>query len=260
MTVKAIERKVQMPEVDLSQKKVTSETVSQLHETVRALVEAHNYHDDTLNLALRGGISVANNSRQKIVSVTVQMPSDAPWKAMTLAGTWAKSGTLQGAQYLMEPGGRVSTRGCVAGGGAGHVGDLPLGYAPPADTYVPAAATVDTTGRMLVTGGAIAPVLTLSGVAGIYSLHASWLASPNAAAPHPFLAPWPIIVQHGFNACLGLVVESCREETQNARTTCGAEVVDWDDRGDGTLRIKGVWGLAWGKKYTMRLRLNAEEA
>lgn len=260
MTSKFPEQKVRLESV-----RVGGESPSELKAAVariagdlKRLGDAHDKHDDQMSSALRGGLSIENNAKMKLKNVRIELPADAPWLPLTLAGTWAQAVSFQAPEYLMEPGGKVSTRGDVDSGSAGHVADLPEGYGPASDTHFPAGADTDTTSFLLVIPGTPTG-LYLSGSTGLYSLSASWLAK-NAAMPHAFAAPWPVIVDHGLAKCEGLVCEGCIEETSGVRTTTGVPLIDWEDIGGGQLRLNGVWGLQWGKRYKLRLRLSAEKA
>lgn len=262
--------RIQEEKVLLVERKVTSSAPTELQtvlqglaQDVKRLGDAHDSRDDQLQVMINGGLSSANNDRVKRRSVIIAMPSDAPWTALpAYAGTWANAVSYQPGQYLMKPGGEVETRGVVSGGAAAHVNDVPEAYAPPNDTYFPVAGAgavqffVTSTGGLYLMGGAWV---------GLFSLAGRWIAAPasqsvKVATPHPFPAPWPIVVNHGWPQCKGLTLENCIEETGGAaRGLTGAPIVDWEDIGSGQLRLNAVWGLQWRRRYMLRLLLTREE-
>ncbi len=264
MTSRPVERKVQVP----TRLPMGMAGLGALHQALLSLAEAHNYHDDALNKAFKGGISNANNSLSKLKTVRVQMPADAPFILFDMNGGsgWVNYGAgFYEAAYLMEPGGHVSMRGLVNGGTPDYVSDgllgtLPTGYAPgqqigfasEGGNGAYAIARVSAAGEVIFAYSASgSPYLFLE------PLH--WIA-PNAAPPHPFVgATWPMVIHHGFTKCKGLLVEGCRRSGSAPSGTVGAPVADWEDIGGGKLRINGMWGLQWGSAYDVRLRLSAED-
>lgn len=259
--MKAIENRVRVAPLKLtgdgpSELKASLE---QLHSDVEQLGVAHNKNDEQLVTALRSDV---RSDRVRYRDVTVDMPPDAPWLDVTFGGSWSNLFGYQSAQYLMEPGGRASTRGMVTIGNQVTVTQLPAGYGGPAEQYV-GLVHADGTVLSVTSAGAIKLLDPGSAWAGNYPIQATWLATPKTsgaiANPHSFPSPWPVLVSHPWNKCLGLDVVGCIEATANARGLTGAAVVDWEDVGGGQLRLNAVWGLQWGKRYTIRLRLNAEE-
>lgn len=267
MTTRSIERKVIVPRLAVPTGRQVSPEVSQLHEVLTKLAEAHNHHDDQLNRSMRGGTSSENNALVKYRKLRIAMPSDAPYLPLTLnvADGWAWYGAgFYVPQYLMEPGGRVTNRGLVTGGvpgyaGAGRIGTLPVGYAPGQEIGGQSEGGNGAYGIWRVNAsGEIYFAFSASGAPYLFLETLSWIA-PNAARPHPFTGgTWPVVVQHGLpDACTGLDVVACRY-AESPSGTAGAPVVDWEDLGDGRLRLNGVWGLQWGAVYNLTVRLSAE--
>lgn len=252
--IKPVERKVMVPAV---LPKVGG--LSVLHEAVKRIAEAHNHHDDMVNSALRGGVSAENNGLIVFVEVTVQMPAEAPWIPFNLQNSWAAVGGIDTPGYLMEPGGKVWMRGEVSGGTSNTALALKIpGYGP--TVKIAYAAGLDVLAEVRIfANGLITPIFA-SGAPRV-SLSHSWIASPASAAlaaPHPFPAPWPIIIQHGLKQCTGLEVLATSEISQNAKGPAPHGVPAWQDIGNGQLRLDGLWGLQWGKKYLVTMRLSAE--
>jgi hypothetical protein len=247
---KATERKVVIPSLP------EKGGLSVLHRAVQQLAEAHNHHDDTLNSALRGGMSSLNNNLVKYVDLTVQAPAEAPFVAMTLINSWANVAGYDTTGVLMMPGGLVIARGAVNTGAPGDAAfNLPTGFSPLVS--IAYAAGMNGAGYVRVQSGTLTP----NGAASAYALSNSWLAAP-AASPTPFSqngAPgWPLRVQHGFSQCTGLDVVACQELSRNTKGSAPLPTPAWQDVGNGQLRLDGLWGLQWGKKYQVRLRMTAE--
>lgn len=249
MSARPAERKVQMPKLEEGR----SPDVESLHETVTKLVEAHNQNDDELNRALRGGVSAANNSLAKYVTLEVQMPPLPPFINLTVIAPW--TGT---AAILMEPGGHVTLQGFIQDGGGGmgnaFTEDVLQEYMTPLRVALPGGLTLKVN---LFQNNLVIEDPLATGGTDVY-LAATWIAA-RSRAPHPFLAPWPLVVRHPFSRCLNLDVVAVFEETQGARSSHPLPVPDWADRGDGTLQLNALWGLCWNRKYKVRMRLSAEE-
>jgi hypothetical protein len=265
--IKAVERKVVVPQLVPSGGRQIAPEVSQLHQAVMQLAEAHNHHDDQLNRALRGGTSAENNARVKYKKLRIAMPSDAPYLPLTLnsGDGWINYGAgFYDAAYLMEPGGRVTNRGLVAGGvpdygATGRVGTLPIGYAPGHEIGGASEGGNGAYGLWRVNpSGEIFFAFSASGGPYLFLNDLSWIA-PNAARPHAFTGgTWPVVIQHGLpDACTGLDVVACRY-ADGPSGTAGAPVADWEDLGDGRIRLNGLWGLQWGAVYNVTVRLSAE--
>jgi hypothetical protein len=152
----------------------------------------------------------------------------------------------------------------AAGTGTSILGTMPANYWPvqayvfpgkSGDTgsQVPALFSLTTAGVLAYVGGtATADLVGLDGL--------QWHATA-AAAPHQFDEPnWPLRVRHGFDKCNGLVVLGYRLQGQKGNDVGGGTPhVDWQDLGDGSLRINGVWGLQWSSRYDLKLYLTPEE-
>lgn len=223
-------------------------------EAHNVLLEQHNKRDDDLK-------ELARDAHVAEKELTITLPADAPWVNATLVNSWANSGGIYAPlQYLMEPGGHASLRGRVTTGTSGtKAAGLPSGYAPAYDHVF---AINNNSAYGLVRVAQNGDVTVTGASATTWDVVASWLAAPSAgsAAPHRFSAStWPIIVDHGLSQCVSCVVVSAIELTSSARGGAGAPVLDWEDIGSGKLRLNGVWGLQWGRRFRLRVRM-AEEA
>lgn len=262
MTLKSAERTVSLQKLEAPSKADPGmkQFAAQVNAALQTLAEQHNRNDDQLQQFVRGGASAENNSRIVYRDLEVMMPKDAPWLDITFSGTWANVSSYQPAQYLMKPGGEAEMRGYIEAGGAAQFTVLPSGYAPPNDSVWPI--TAPDLAPMLISSSGVCAIL--SGAFGSsYSINSRWIASPidaETAMPHPFVAGgWPIIVRHGFDKALGCELVAARATT-NISGPNGTGQLDWEDIGNGQLRLNGVWGLQWGRRYNMRLRINAEKS
>lgn len=264
MTIKAASQKVQLQDRIITPKTNLVTAVNDISADLKRLADAHDKHDDTLGAALKGGISSANNQLVQFKTVDIDLPADAPWFTVTeFFNSWVNYGSGYGPlQFLLEPGCHASMRGRVKSGISSFVAQLPDGMAPPYAQPFGANSGLFFGSFQIEETGAIN--INLHPGASI-DLIASWIASPGAfgllpGRPFDFPAPhWPVIVNHGWDRCLGLVIESCFEATTGERATYGAPVPDWEDLGNGQVSLRAVWGLAWGRRYTLRLRLSAEK-
>lgn len=89
-----------------------------------------------------------------------------------------------------------------------------------------------------------------------------WYAVGPAAPPHQFTGgAWPLRIQTDFEKIRTIIPLGCRLLDQGAQNGGqGTPWVDWQDVGDGTVRVNGVWGLQWGRKYELLLYLSPEDA
>ena len=250
------------------------EAFTDVQSSLEALASAINAHSDELD-KINGGVTLASNTPGIIKVLSFAMPNDPPFTALTVGAGWSAVSS-HAPKFLMTPGGKVITRGALSAGaavapsssagGSSVLGTLPVGYRPLEQSAFAGGASlagVETwAGIGLKTDGKL--FLSSAGsatcdVVGIDSLE--WFAV-NAAPPHQFVGSgWPLRVRHGFPKCNVLVPLGFRFQNVSAgqNVGVGAPVVDWQDLGDGSLRINGVWGLQWGQRYEMRLYLSPEE-
>lgn len=249
--IRPVERKVVVPALP------EKGGLSVLHQAVVRMAEAHNHHDDMINGALRGGTSASNNSLLKFLELTVQMPAEAPWQAFTPQHSFANQAGYVVAAYVIVPGGQAWMRGVVKGGASTGIIYSNTDLAPvlTSGALLSFAAGLDGAAELRIDNfGVISAVFT--GTPKVTLAH-TWLLA-SGAAPTTFGAPWPIVVKHGFSQCAGLSVDACQELSQNAKGAAPLPMPAWQDVGNGQLRLDGLWGLQWGKKYNVRLRMTAE--
>lgn len=257
MTVRASDQKVRIAERSITPKSNLVSELQDIANDLKRVGDAHDKHDDTIGSALRGGISSANNKLVLIKLVTVEMPTDAPWVDCALEPPWVNSGgSYPPLQYVIFPSALVMLRGRVEGGVSGTI----VSAIDEACTRYDQRFAANSAGLFgnldVFQSGAIVAVMPGATI----DLLGSWVAVSPGGRPSLFPAPhWPVIINHGWEKCLGLVVEGCFEEISGARASYGAPVADWEDIGSGQLRLNGVWGLSWGRRYTLRLRLSAEK-
>jgi hypothetical protein len=250
-------------------------TLNQLDEAQTAIADLTsvvNAHADEID-KLNGGITLAANTPGIIKSLSFLVPADAPWQSFVAGSGWDVGSPA--AQFLKLPGGQILCRGkftaktvanapSLTAGGTSVMTTLDAGIRPATEMHIPQLSANGGGEQWASLGLFVAGQLFLS-AAGVGSSTVvwvdglSWLAV-DAAEPHQFSGGgWPIKVDHGFSKCNGLVVLGYRLQGQGGGCGAGTPHVDWQDLGDGTLRINGVWGLQWGKRYDLRLYLSPED-
>lgn len=229
------------------------------------LVDAHNQSQTELKQALGGGLGTVENTVADLKTIRVAMPAP-PFKDFTLIAPWladtARSRPTPG--YIIMPGGLVRLRGAVstgtpAYGASGEFATLPFGAYP--DGLLTFAVDGGDYGHGLLevdTDGKLRCVYSMAAVVRCDLSPVSFLAAP-AAQPHAFVGSgWPLIVNHGFARCRQAEIVDFSDKDRVAGAAQGAPVLDWRDRGDGSLAIDGIWGLQWNRAYDVRLRLSPE--
>ncbi len=204
------------------------------------------------------------NTQTAIKTLRVAMPAEAPWKAATLTSPTVNYGSgLPDAAYLMEPGGKVSLRGLVKSTvpdlATGIITTLPTGYGPSNELGFCAADAngTDVAFIRVHIGGVVVLYADAAATSATFLDCIQYLAT-NAAAPHVFTgAAWPMTVTHGLSKCTGLNVISCRPVSGSG--PAGSPYVDWQDQGNGSVKIYGVWGLQWGSVYDVRVQMTSKE-
>lgn len=240
---------------------------------LRAVTSVLNSHDEEIG-KLNGGLTLGSNTVGIVKTLSFKMPDDPPWKPVIPSASWSLAPS-EPADYLMEPQGLVRLRGGLvpaagtinpnpAGGGTATLTTMPAGYRPIRSTALPGISLAGAALQWAVHGITTAGVVNyLAGIAAATAVGfdgMQWYAT-QAAPPHQFdEAGWPLIVKHGFDKpCTGLVVLGFRLQGQTGQNVgAGTPEVDWQDLGDGSLRINGVWGLQWSQRYDLRLYLTPE--
>lgn len=242
------------------------ESFGDMTTALEAIASAVNAHSDEID-KLNGGVTLRDNTPGKLSLLKFQMPTDLPWLTTPISSGAGLDGSIH---VVMEPGGRVRLRGSRTPK-VGTIavptvlGTLISGYRPPQQRNVQGAAVVGgalSWATINVAGGG---AVTFAGAAGaataVYVDELQWNADV-AAAPHQFVGPgWPLIVRHDLERVRGLLVLGCRLVGQSGQNVGnGTPFVDWQDLGDGRLRVNGVWGLQWSQRYEMQVYLSPEEA
>lgn len=205
--------------------------------------------------ALQGGLSFPDNHNAQVKTVTVTIP-DPTWTAVTFKNSWVdyNAGNAP-VGYRIEPGGRVYIRGTAKSGTTtpGTVlFTLPEGYRP-------AYATPLTTSS----NSALASVYvgTNGDVATIFGVNAAWVwldmsfQAVNCAAPAPFSGnDWPLVVKTGIKGqAIGVQLLQAQDTGTGTSQSLGAMSLDWENTGNGQIRVRSVYGLQPGRTYKLTL-------
>lgn len=197
--------------------------------------------------------------------LTVQMPQNAPWRALTLESGPTNTGAPWAvAAVLMEPGGVVRLRGRVDAGAAAPL-DIALLPDPPERQLSHVGDSDDGVTLIRIDDGGMLSMVFCSGTIEVVALDGiSYIARGPCSAPYRFTGTgWPMKVKHDLGKVTGLVLDAVRRKgtpsTPVANEASGAPHVDWEDLGDGQLLIHAIWGLAWGRAYDVRVVLSNEE-
>lgn len=252
--------------------KLDSNEPTEIQRALAEVVSAVNGQSDEIG-KLNGGLALGKATPGVLKKISFLMPEE-PWLADR--GFTIDAALNHTLQCMMLPGGEVVWNGTIFP----KVGTIAVGanlltvdagyrprrqraipvYALVGGVFVPAVVLLSAGGVLTYSGG--------PGAASLFTLDALRYHAFPAAPPHQFTArsttgsggEWPLIVRHGLSACRGLWVLRVTEVEQTAQNVgIGAPVVDWVDVGDGTLRINGIWGLQWGRRYSMSLYLTPEE-
>lgn len=199
--------------------------------------------------------------------LTVQMPQNAPWRALTLeSGPTNLGAPWANAEVLMQPGGLVRLRGRIdANAGAPlDIATLPSDCVPEKQLSHVGDST-DGVSLIRIDDGGIISLFFCSGTTEYVDLDGiTFIARGPCAAPYRFTGTgWPMKVKHDLGKVTGLVLDAARRKgtpsTPVANEACGAPYVDWEDLGDGQVLIHAIWGLQWGRLYDVRVVLSNEE-
>jgi len=164
------------------------------------------------------------------------------------------SSDYDSAAFRMEPGGLVRLKGTVKNGTTNAaIFTLPAGYRPSKirrfvsqSNALHAAIEVDSAGVVRQQNATSSADLYLDGI----SFYAT-----SPAAPATWAAADQIGVQHGFGRCVAAVPVACSMVDETPSEAVPLPVIDWDDLGDGTLRIRACFGLQPARTYNIKLLL-----
>jgi hypothetical protein len=229
------------------------------------LVSALNQFIGGTHTALSKQLSFGDNFPATVKEVRVTMPSAPPWREVGTTGnpafenSWVNyDTTYNSAAFLMEPGGFVRIKGFVKNGALSTdiIFTLPVGYRPPRNFRFATAQAAGFGMLDVLSTGTVACIVgsTVNESIDSASFYATTPANPDAFTS----AGWPLMVAHDLTECTGLVVLACTQSGLKRAQSIGAPYVDWEDAGDGRVRIRSVWGLAWGASFTLRLLMLSE--
>lgn len=214
--------------------------------------------------ALNRQLTFSGNFAATVKDVRVTLPAEPPWRAVGASGqpafenSWVNhSAANYAAGFLMMPAGEVWVRGVVNSGSGvpSSIFTLPVGYRPSMGTN---RAQGSNSAFGMLTVGADGLVTVNAGSTTWFEMDARFFAT-SAALPAAFTgAGWPFLVAHGLPKCTGLQLLACTSKDSKRANISGAPVLDWEDAGDGRVRIKSAWGLQWGQSYTLRLLMLSE--
>ncbi len=212
------------------------------------------------------GLTFAENFLCTIRTVRLAMPSEAPWVAIgpsDFANSWTNFGSgFRPAAYQIGPAGRVRLRGFVSSGVIGStMFTLPVGYRPSAvepfgcPSNAGAPATVVPGFLEVRTNGTVVPTIgnnTWFSLGGV-----EFDAVGPAAPPTAFTWTDTPFVAHGLPSVAGVLPIGCKMKDATPGQSNGAFTIDWEDVGDGRIKIKSAWGLQWGQVYFVNLLIFA---
>lgn len=249
-----------------------------LKAALEGLVSVLAGQDDEIN-KLNGGLELGVNTVGRIKKVSFLMPASPPYADVTLFGTNFLLTTNGPMQQLMEPGGVVRHRGgvqtnpafiapAVGVPSATQFGTAPLGLRPATNLFIPAVAA-------LAAGGFSAAGVSIT-TAGVMAGHtfpaANWNAITFDGSSYHATSPvgafqfsgggWPLVIDHGFETpCKGVVCLGFRAvEAARPDLGIGTPLLDWQDTGKGSVKVSGVWGLPWGRRFELILYMTPETA
>lgn len=235
---------------------VNREDLGDAPKWVEKLLETLNPLARSSSAALTRGLTFKENFLAEVKDITFVAPEPV-WRTPTaLSNSWVNGGGSDAlASYRIDPFGRTWIRGVVTGGVIGAaVIPLPLGYRPEVNINVPVISNSALGYLAVVTNG---NVIAQSGSNAWFTLDCSFQATAPALPDAPTGNGWPISVSHSLPEVSGVIPVMCRAENLQLAQSNGIPTLDWDVAGPGAIRLKAVWGLTPGKRYTMRLLLFA---
>lgn len=227
--------------------------------------------------ALNRQLTFGENFKATVKDVRFAMPSDAPWRTVATSGSvdpvfknsWTDedSATYHHAAICMLPTGRVRLRGLIDAGTLGSAAfTLPTGWRSNRKQWFAVGCEVDgaspTPGFVTIdASGNVTPVYgdnASFSLDGIEFQAVGTVAPPDAFSGSAGGRVWPLIESHGLGRCRSVIPVACVCKDAKPSQSVGDFTVDWEDKGDGQIRIRSVWGLQWGQTYTLRLLMFAE--
>jgi hypothetical protein len=222
------------------------------------LIGMLNQQEGATYRALASGLTFTENFQASLKTVRLVMPSEASvWTeigaadAPTFEGAWGNlSASWTSTAFYIAPGGMVHLKGVASGGAVpGNVYRLPVGYRP-RRTLLADAISNNLQGRFDIQSDGYVRA-TVGNTAWI-SMDLMSFQATAPAAPKPFAsAGWPIIVRHDLPKCVGVMPVACRIVNGAVNEAVGNFYLDWEDKGDGQLKLKAAWGLQWDKVYSL---------
>ena len=229
---------------------------------VNQLMSALNpFLSDTSN-AINKRLTLGENLVNEVKDVTVKAPSTYGWTDVTTfdtAGVSAFSG--RDCRYRMTPGGQVelsmqmtipSTAAAIT------MFTLPEGYRP--QYQVEAAGTEgfgNCTAIRITTAGVVSKPSTTS-TTGYFGFAGAFPVNPVGAAPIAAFTgnDWPIRLNTSLKTVTRVTLLNCTDADSNLSTVTTYQP-DWSFDAQGYVIIKSIWGLVPGRRYNLKLFLEA---
>lgn len=227
-------------------------------EWIDVLLREMNLQGDDLARVL-GQLTFRENFAAEVKEVPLTGPS-LTWSNATYENSWGPfaPGATNDAQYRISHEGRVHLRGALDAGTVGAsfpMFTLPTGYRPERQEghVVESNSAI---GRVIVkTDGKVC--LELGSNVFVFIDGISFDALAPCAAPA--LPTWPqtvpIIQTQKVSKVVGVIPLGLTSPDVTASIGLGAPVVEWEQVGAGAIKLRAVWGLTPGRRYTLRLLL-----
>lgn len=228
----------------------------------RQLIQAVNRSSDAVS-ALDGGLSLSKNFNGELRKLDFVMPAEPPFTPfVTNSGgghSWTAASGYSVASSMMLPGGIVVLRGAVLGVAMiinFGITTLPEGQTPAGTIDFPVATGTAAAVVRIAGGGVLTYLWGPTGTPTVSLDTVRFHASP-AGPPSQFTGSnWPILLKHDLGRVAGLIPLGCALTSRPASNVGqGLPYLDWQDVGDGRVRLNGAWGLQWGARYTMQVLL-----
>lgn len=207
--------------------------------------------------ALNRQLTFGENFAAVLKTVRVVTPA-VDFVAPTLQNSWANYSGFDTAGYRIDDRGAVSLKGVIAGGTttAGTVlFTLPEGYRPSARKMLIAENT-GADGRVDIrTSGDVTIEQGSNTYLSLENIH--FFAKTPASPPAFSGSGWPLIVAHGLPKASGVLPVRCVRLNGTAPAAASVNALDWQDKGDGQIVVRRVYGLAPEAVYQLTLLIFA---
>ena len=248
---------------------LTKEDFPEQSDWIDGLIRPLNQFMDSTTTALTSGLTFKNNFRANIKEVRLSVPVPKYFEigaagSPAFTNSWVNFGAgHETAAYRIEPSGIVRFKGRIKSGTINTAAfTLPAGYRP-AQALRFAQSSNGAFGELIVdSNGVVNPAVgsnaafNLDGVAFQAISVASSLEDISDTTNG---ISWPVFLAHGLpTPCIGLVALSAKVKESPKGKAIGSFSLDWEDVGDGRVKIKHAWGLQPGVIYFVSVLLIGE--